>query len=598
MTKRAWAEGPRRARRRLGAMRLIPPHIDPDTPSDGEKLVFERFAAASDHDDWTVLHSQDLAHHRRQMEGEIDFLVVAPGLGVLVVEVKGCHKLRRERGLWFYGSDRDGDARGPFKQASAAMHSLRDRLAKHRAHLHGVLFQSVACFPFIDFTDVSEEWHSWQVIDHARLQQRPVEEWVVAALTQARERAEELHKAWFDPGAGEPTEAQCEEIVKVLRRDFEFYESPKARASRIDEEIRHYTETQFEALDHMRRMPRVVFDGPAGTGKTLLVIEAARRARAAGRRALLLCFNRPLAEWLREQTAGLCDATTVSDHMVRAAGIPAGSPRLSGDAEFWEAELPALAAEALIDKPQDYDELILDEAQDVLRHQFLDVLDFTVKGGFTDGFWRLFGDFRHQAIYDDSVDLDKFCDGEGNACVVCELDENCRNAPAVAALACAGAGISPAGGGGEGYARCLRPDDGDPPQVRFYRDAEQQAELLCGALEELREAGLTGPQVAVLSTRNDTACAAAAVTEQSWRDRMTPLMRLTARGPVADLKSGKTLYASVHRFKGLEAHAVVLTDIERLDTPRERDLFYIGATRATLRLIVLAHESLRGRLLA
>ena len=557
--------------------------------------MFELFAAASDHDDWTVLHSQDLAHHRRQMEGEIDFLVVAPGLGVLVVEVKGCHKLRRERGLWFYGSDRDGDARGPFKQASEAMHSLRDRLARQRTHLHGVLFQSAACFPFIDFTDVSEEWHSWQVIDHARLQQRPIEDWVTAALTQARERAEKLHKTWFDAKAAGPTEAQCAEIVRVLRHDFEFYESPKARAARIDEEIRHYTEAQFEALDHMRRMPRVVFDGPAGTGKTLLAIEAARRARASGRRALLLCFNRPLAEWLREQTAGLCDATTVHDHMVRAAGIPGGSPRFTEDG-FWD-QLPALAAEALIDKPQDYDELILDEAQDVLRHQFLDVLDFTVSGGLRDGFWRLFGDFRHQAIYDDFVDLDAFCDGEGNACVVFELDENCRNAPAVAALACAAAGMDGGNGegAGEGYARCLRPDEGDAPEVRFYREAAQQAELLCGALEELRENGFTGPQVAVLSTRNDTACAASQLTEQPWSDRLGPLVRDTPRGPVADLKTTKIRYASIHRFKGLEARAVVLTDIERLDTARERDLFYVGATRATQRLIVLAHESLRSR---
>ena len=602
-------------------MRLIPPHIDPDTPSDGEKLLFSLFeeagaaekggvrggrGAGPDVSGWTVLHSQDLAHHRRQMEGEIDFMVVAPGLGVLVIEVKGCHRLRRERGLWFYGRDPDGDPRGPFKQASEAMHSLRDRLARQRAHLNGVVFQSAVCFPFIDFTDVSEEWHSWQVIDHARLQQRSLADWVEAALAQARQRAKSLHKAWFDPRAGEPTEAQCEEIVRVLRHDFEFYESPKARAARIDEEIRHYTEAQFEALDHMRRMPRVVFDGPAGTGKTLLAIEAARRARAAGRRALLLCFNRPLAEWLREQTAGLCDATTVSDHMVRAAGIPAGSPRLGGGTEFWDDELPRLAAEGLIDKPCDYDELILDEAQDVLRHQFLDVLDFTVRGGLKEGSWRIFGDFRHQAIYDDSVDLDGFCGSEGNACVVFELDENCRNAPAVAAFACAGAGICAGDGagspGGDGagspgaYARCLRPDEGDAPEVRFYRDAEQQAMLLCGALEELREDGFTGPQVAVLSTRNDTACAAAAVTEQSWRDRLTPLMRPTPRGPVTDLKSSKTRYASIHRFKGLEARAVVLTDIERLDSARERDLFYVGATRATQRLVVLANEALRGRL--
>jgi hypothetical protein len=592
-------------------MRMIPPHIDPDTPSDGEKLVFASLAAAEagdgggsglDTSGWTVLHSQDLAHHRRQMEGEIDFLVIAPGLGVLVIEVKGCHRLRRERGLWFYGADRDGDPRGPFKQASEGMHSLRDRLVRQRAHLNGVLFQSVVCFPFIDFTDTSEEWHAWQVVDHARLQQRPITEWVAAALRQARERAAGLHKAWFDPLAGEPTAGRCEEIVRVLRHDFEFHESPKARARRIDEEIRHYTEAQFEALDHMRRMPRVVFDGPAGTGKTLLAIEAARRARAGGRRALLLCFNRPLAEWLHEQTAGLCDATTVSDHMVRAAGIPAGSPRLGGGAAFWDDELPRLAAEGLIDRPCGYDELILDEAQDVLRNQFLDVLDFSVQGGLREGFWRIFGDFRHQAIYDDSVSLEGFCGNEGNACVVFELDENCRNAPAVAALAAAGLGADDEGdtdgtdGRPRAYARCLRREEGDAPEVRFYRDPGQQVQLLCAALEELREDGFTGPQVAVLSTRNDTACTAAAVTEQSWRDRLAPLVRATPRGPVTDLKSAKIKYATIHRFKGLEARAVVLTDIERLDSPRERDLFYVGVTRATQRLIVLAHESLRARL--
>jgi hypothetical protein len=587
-------------------MRLIPPHIDPDTPSDGEKLVFEQFATAETHADWTVLHSQDVAHHRRQMEGEIDFLVVAPGLGVLVIEVKGCHSLRREDGLWYYGSDSRGDPRGPFKQASESMHSLRDRLARHRAHLRGVLFQSAACFPFVDFTEASEEWHGWQVIDHAKLQQRSLAEWVAAALTQARERARRLRKAWFDPAAGQPTAAQCDEIVRVLRHDFEFFESPKARASRVDEEIRHYTEAQFEALDHMRRMPRVVFDGPAGTGKTLLAIEAARRAHLAGRRALLLCFNRPLAEWLREQTAGLCDATTVSDHMVRAAGIPSGSSKLQRGPAFWDEELPQLASEGLIDQPPDYDELILDEAQDVLRHQFLDVLDFSTVGGLNDGFWRIFGDFRHQAIYDDSVDLDAFCGGDGSGCVVFELDENCRNAPAVAALACAGAGIRAPGGRGGGadgdgsmaggYARCLRPDDGEAPLVWFYGDAARQQELLLAALEGLREDGFTGPQVAVLSTRRDGDCVAARLRRPPWRDRLGPLVHDTPQGPVADLRSTKIRYATVHRFKGLEARAVVLTDVERLETPRERDLFYVGATRATQRLVVLAHESLRGRL--
>ena len=380
-------------------MRIIPPGIDPGTASAGEKSLFARFVDdGAEGAGWTVLHSQDLAHHRRQLEGEIDFLVVAPGLGVLVLEVKGCRELRRSGGLWYYGAAADGDARGPFKQASAAMHSLRERLVKHHPQLDAVPFVSAVCFPFLEFSVESEEWQPWQVIDRRKLGQRSATACVEAVLAQAREHVRAHREAWFDGQAGEPTSAHCDAIVDVLRPDYEFFESPKARARRIDEEIRHYTEQQFEALDAMRRNRRVVFDGPAGTGKTLLALEAARRGNAAGRRVLLLCFNRPLAEWLREQAAGVADAMTVSDHMVRAAGIRAGAPELGGGSAFWDAELPRRACDGLIERPPEYDELVVDEAQDVLRSQFLDVLDVSLKDGLGGSTWRLFGDFSHQAM--------------------------------------------------------------------------------------------------------------------------------------------------------------------------------------------------------
>ena len=111
-------------------------------------------------------------------------------------------------------------------------------------------------------------------------------------------------------------------------------------------------------------------------------------------------------------------------------------------------------------------------------------------------------------------------------------------------------------------------------------------------------AGPSGPQVAVLSTHRDVRSAAASLTGPPWRDRLSPLVHDGPRGPVVELHGGRTRYASIHRFKGLEARAVVLTDIEHLGTGRERDLFYIGATRATQRLVVLAHESLRPQLSA
>ena len=94
---------------------------------------------------------------------------------------------------------------------------------------------------------------------------------------------------------------------------------PARAGKRIDLEIRQFTEQQFGALEKMDTNKRVIFDGPAGTGKTVLALEAARRGHAAGRRVLLMCFNNALAAWLREQAAGVAEATTIDDYMVRAA---------------------------------------------------------------------------------------------------------------------------------------------------------------------------------------------------------------------------------------------------------------------------------------
>ena len=626
-------------------MRLIPPSIAESTQSGGERVVFDALAAtvgahaasAGATDGWTVLHSFDIADHRRQLAGEIDFLCIVPGKGVLVLEVKGCHELHRHEGDWYYGHDTHADHRGPFRQASEAMHSLRRRLAKQYAEFDGIPFWSAVCFPFIDFTETSAEWHDWQIIDRRALQAQPIARLIEGVLEQARKRLVEHKAGWFDPQRGEPTPSQCQRLVHVLRPDFEFFESPKSRQRRLDEEIRHYTEEQFEALDAIDANPRLVFDGPAGTGKTLLAIEAARRAAARGRRVLLLCFNRPLGKWLAEETAALAPgvtARTLHEHLRLLAGItPTRAQRCRQ--EFWQEELPGMAIEALLERDTGpvgerdlYDEIVLDEAQDVLRRSYLDVLDLSLRGGLAGGHWRFFGDFTWQRIYDAAaLTVEEFLNpaaGSGSAAagaasaaagaasaapaisaMRCELRINCRNTPRVATLACACGHVTP------GYKRVRRPDDDVEPEVRWYRDGGEQQKLLTAVLTELRDAGFAGPRVAILSPSGDENCAAAKLTEQPWRDRLDPLVRepaddeevgdwLAACIPsdldAVDLRSGKTKFCSIYRFKGLEAPAVVVTDIEELMTPAQRSLLYVGCTRALDRLVILANTKVRGEL--
>ncbi len=613
-------------------MRLIPPTIADSTESDGERAVFAALADASrsaltssssDTSHWIVLHAFDLADHRRRLAGEIDFLCLVPGKGALVVEVKGCRSLRRQDGAWFYGNDPTPHWRGPFRQASEAMHSLRRRLAKTNPEFDGVAFWSAVCFPFLDFHETSAEWNAWQVIDHRALRGQPISRLLEGVLDHGRRELTEQRVGWFQPERGEPTTEQCEALAGLLRPDFEVFESPRSRLLRLDQEVRHYTEEQFEALEAIDLNPRIVYEGPAGTGKTMLAIEAARRAVSRGRRVLLLCFSRPLGTWLKEETAGLgrgVSARTLHEHLALLAGLEPDAVQKNSQS-FWQEELPALAFEGLVDRGggrECYDELILDEAQDILRRSYLDVLDLSLKGGLAEGRWRFFGDFTWQRVYDlGALTVEEFLEPSPEtrtagakpvSALRYVLRVNCRNTPRVADFAVAVGGLSP------GYRRIRRPDDYLDPEVIWYAGPKEQPKLLRALLTRLREDGFSGSQIVVLSTRGNEDCAAAQLTEQPWRDRLTPLVRDTEAEErqadegdwvaacvpsdlaAVDTRQGKIKYSSIYRFKGLEAPVVVLTDVDALATPGERSLVYVGCTRALHSLIVLADRGLRGRL--
>src|SRR5262249_385553 len=141
-----------------------------------------------------------------------------------------------------------------------------------------VVFWSAVIFPYVEFSATSPEWHPWQIIDCKKYNDNLIGQLLVQVLDEARSLlASKTSANWFDPKKKEPNLAQTQAIAQILRPDFEFFEAPKVRQQRQVEELKRYTEEQFSALDAMTENPRTAFIGPAGTGKTLLAIEAARR---------------------------------------------------------------------------------------------------------------------------------------------------------------------------------------------------------------------------------------------------------------------------------------------------------------------------------
>lgn len=557
---------------------MIPPDVHAGCSSHGERDIFYRLKEDPATRDWIILHSLDLAHHRKQISGEIDFVIIVPAKGVLCLEVKACSKVRRDSGNWYYGPDPKPDARGPFKQASEAMHSLRLRIAERRPELSKVVFWSAVIFPYLKFSSISEEWHPWQVIDTQAFRSRPLSQLLEAVLDHAHQHLQMCPGAsWFKSELQEPDAKQCELIAETLRPDFELFESPKSQSRRREEELRRFTEEQYFALDAMESNPRVAFVGPAGTGKTVLAIEAARRGHIRGRRILFLCFNRLLGKWLEMQTTDMYPGVitrTIHGHMLSVAGTKA-----KDDQHFWEDELPATAADSLLEAPGEeylFDELIIDEAQDILRDNYLDFLDLSLKGGLAAGRWRLFGDFEKQAIYGAAnKPLDVFLNTRGEYAPKYNLRINCRNTPNIASLAYMLGGLNPA------YSKILRPDNGIKPELIFYSDDDEQQRLLTKALDNLYAEGFLGQDIVILSTKASESCASK-ITVTPWKDRISHIDKAM---------KGQVEFCSVHAFKGLEAPVIVLTDVERISGLYEQALFYIAITRALHRLVIIMKSS-------
>lgn len=563
---------------------MIPPEAPFDTPA-GELLLFHMLRDDPNTAGWVVLHSLEIRRHRTKAEGEIDMVILAPGLGVLCIEVKGCDVTRRD-GRWIYPYGESVE--GPFRQASRSMHSLRDYIQKRDTSLSGVLFWSAVAFTRMSFDEDSPEWHSWQVIDDRVLRRAPVSK----VVSDVFERAH-LHmssgpggRGWYDNARSRPTAEQVRRLTSLLRGDFERVVQPRSDIQRIEQSLLRLTEEQYEALDTVQENPRMIIKGLAGTGKTLLAIEAARRAVAAGVSVLLVCYNRLLGDWLKSSVPEIIGGAPGQLRCVHLHGLlrelAGNSVRVRNDNDFWRRELPELALERLVaGNPYPlFDVLIVDEAQDILVEEYLDVFELLLAGGLANGHWTFFGDFERQSIYlaggaaEAAAMLSKLKSRAPNHATF-TLRINCRNAGPIAETLTLACNVHP------GYSRFLHEMEGAGVDPYFWTDMADQQAKLDSAVSVLRQ-GFSPEDIVVLSLCADEKSCAAQFNEK----------RHNRYVPMRDSAPGGIRFATIHAFKGLEAPAIIVTDVEHLDQHAQA-MLYVAMSRARVRLILLMHSSCR-----
>lgn len=551
----------------------------------GERKMFALICDAVGSQDYYCLHSVGLTVHEKKEYAEADFVVVGPA-GVFTIEAKG-GQVSRTDGVWTIGDPGRSytSLEGPFVQSQKTTHPLKDYLqAQLGLRRDEYLMGWGVAFPECRFIERSPEWDPDVVYD---------ERDVPASFMRYIERLDvHFRKRRAELGRRAPaklTREQVRDIVAALRGDFEFVPTIRSLLGDSSRELASLSPAQFALLDLAlhEQNPRIIADGAAGTGKTLIGMEAARRLGAEGKKVLFLCFNVQLGRFLAADAADVGSGVTVStvhkfmtDH-VRRAGLQQQLQAQAGSPDFFTRILPEFfeqAALSLIEEDEltVYDALVLDEAQDVLSAAVMNALDLVFSGGFRAGRWLVLLDTGLQAQIYATMEPSVLQELGRAGATQLILRDNFRNPKAVVREMAEVTGAE--------LPACRRGLQSTVDYRRFSDDREAGRKLKALIVELIRE-GVPPGSITILSAR---------ARAESLAVRHPPDMGKAIRHVEdGDCPPDAVSAATVSGFKGLENDVIILTDVPALDPMSDwaRAVLYVAMTRARSKLFMLVDEA-------
>lgn len=569
--------------------RMIPAQVDSEGISMAERRVFGLLETDPATKDWTVLHSLGLARRVDGPYGEIDFVVIIPTEGIVCLEVKG-GRVSCQAGVW-QTMDRHGNSavlkKSPFLQARDGMFAMRKSLIRHFGEGTAESRCPIGCavvFPDVTCPPLTPEFERSDVIDLDDLR-NPISRSIIR-VAQRRLREFQPHE-----GNRHPTASEAKAIRRFLRPDFELVVAKSVTIGHTEEKLLHLTEEQYARLDELEANPRCLFEGAAGTGKTLLALEQARRAERSGSKVLLVCFNRLLGEWLDQETRGT-DITAGTWHAIVRQLILTSSVANEfaeqerealerGNSGLLFGELYPLYGEAALEEMGAlFDVLVMDEAQDLGDRHTLDFLNLAIHGGLAGGRWAIFGDFTRQALYGGTVDPVEILSQYSEYFVRAKLTLNCRNTRRIAEETSILAGF-------DKPPFRLGAETGLPVEHRYWDTPSDLVKSLTRVLESLLKEKMSADNVVLLSPRRLENSSLAGIERISH----FPLMDSSrgASGSHPDV----VRFSTIHSFKGLESQVVIMVDIDAVDGDQQQSLLYVGMSRARSLLILMINERAR-----
>ncbi len=551
--------------------RMLPDYIDQEDPRrNGERMVFQWLSDPSI--PGTAYYSLLQKNHKHKLIGEVDFLYVCER-GFLCIEVKGGQEIYRSGMEWFSVNKRGipNKIHNPFVQAKDCQYALKsyfsDTYGKWSEQSNYLIGYAVV-FPECIFTGTGNDLVTEVMFDgRYDLKEFP------GYLNKAFDYWEKLEIDRHGLSPKRLTREQLRQANDLLRGDFQVVPSMHLELQHVEQQMLKLTEEQYDRLDDVETNKRAIVQGGAGTGKTILALELARKFAATGKNVLYLCFNSNMAEYASvslDKRPNITVSTfhALIIHMLNDPSLFKMTPKVLGNC-FIERS-PSL------EKP--FDAVIIDEGQDLFCTEVFEVIDTLIVNGLTHGRWAVFLD-PNQNIFNPVNDFDLTLEyiQELYHPAILSLNTNCRNTQPIASRTAALTIVPPA--------KNLKLS-GPKVVTKTYTKRSDFLPSFRKELQSLLSFGVSPEDIVVLSRRKK---------DNGLLDRIDEICNLKVfeRSDLRSFGSRCLNYYTVQSFKGLESKIVFYIDIEGFSTANDRMMNYVAMSRARLHLYLFYDEALK-----
>ena len=606
---------------------------------NSERRVLDKLADGPLTGNWTVIYSADVpvkVKGKRKNPREVDFLIMVQGAGLICLEVKGGRISVDDDGLWHHGAV-EGELfpESPSTQAEKAMNRLQEFLKRKAPHALKQRIHNLPIWYAVAFTDA--KWPSnVDTPEHFLFCDSVITQNQGEFCQQLSEFANELPTEYKQPLDADTIEFIVKTVLKSsVSTQYTMTSNPDL--SDINKKLHWLTEEQYEVLENIVdenwaiRNDRVLIEGAAGTGKTMLAMQLARMRSKAGDRVAVVCHSGVLGSWLKGQLSNIVPVGNLLTTLFNGAGVSAAFldeyrkenqafVNANNDIAADECALKYCMKAAMMiaeeGKGLKWDYLIVDEVQNINGIDHLELLDLCLKGGLNQGRWAMFGDFAFQGWNADvrrrlmerevrtgntDSSFMNFVDVKGKLLALCSgengikgwfepkpLRTNCRNTGPIGRAAARVVGVANP---------VMRPSNVAGPDViyHYWNTFDEVRAILANEFTRLYDAGVESDSITMLETCD--------FDPNNWHmARLGPwnLWNCNLHGPAPANKNMVGLYYA-YSFAGMESDIVVLMNYSEAlmnlpDTSwRKEEVpdIYVGITRAKVALIVASHEKLR-----